>query len=311
MDAKSNPGTVARVKMHPKGPVFSSVVWGSMRSEEQFDSADKLADFLRFLLDRGVTTLDTANTYGIPDPYTTEEFLGKAIKLVGRDKFEIVTKCGIQRLSPHRKENHIRHYDFSEKEIRRSVGRSLEKLGIDHADAILLHRPDYLMDPEETAGALDALIAEGKTKFVGVSNMSPSRIDLLASRLKAPIVTNQIEFSPLYLNPISNGTFDHAIRVGYRPMIWSPVGGGRLLTSDDAQARKLRDILTRIAKENGLDGPAEAAMAFVARHPSKPVPIVGSGKRDRVDGAIKAIHTVMDRQDWYAIVTQTSEMLEL
>ena len=307
----AGPGNVARVKMHQSGPEFSSVIWGSMRSEEQFASPAALAEHLRFLLDRGVTTLDTANTYGIPDPYTVEEFLGKAIALVGRDKFEIVTKCGIQRLSPHRPENRIRHFDFSEKEIRRSVTRSLEKLGIDRADVILLHRPDYLMDPDETAGALGALIAEGKTRYVGVSNFSPSRFDLLASRLTAPLITNQIEFSPLHLDPISNGQFDHSLRLGYRPMYWSPVGGGRLLTGDDPKTARLRTLLTEIARRYDLDGPAEAAIAFVARHPAKGAPIVGSGKRERMDGAIKAANTVMDRQDWYAIVTETSPMLEL
>ena len=101
----ADPGPVARVRMHPKGPEFSGVVWGSMRSEEQFDSPAKLADFLRFLLDRGITTLDTANTYGIPHPYTVEEFFGKAVKEVGRDKFEIVTKAGIMRVGPHTPEN--------------------------------------------------------------------------------------------------------------------------------------------------------------------------------------------------------------
>ena len=78
-------------------------------------------NFLRFLLDHGITTLDTANTYGAP--YTTEEFLGKAVKEVGRDKFEIVTKCGIRRVSPLRPENRIRHYDYSETELR-TVGGS-------------------------------------------------------------------------------------------------------------------------------------------------------------------------------------------
>ena len=77
------------------------------------------------------------------------------------------------------------------------------------------------------------------------------------------------------------------------------------------KTRKIRDLLADIAKRNGLAGPAEAAIAFVARHPAKCVPIVGSGKRDRIDGAIKAVNTVMDRQDWYAIVTETSPMLEL
>lgn len=306
-----SPGPVARAKMHPQGPKFSGVVWGSMRSETQFSSPSELADFLRFLLDRGVTTIDTANTYGEPHPYTVEEFLGKAIAMVGRDKFEIVTKCGIQRLSPHRPENRIRHFDFSENEIRRSVGRSLEKLGIDQADVILLHRPDYLMDPDETASALDALIAEGKTRFVGVSNFSPSRLDLLASRLKAPLITNQIEFSPLHLDPISNGQFDHAIRLRYRPMIWSPVGGGRLLTGEDAKTVKLRALLADVARRYHLDGPAEAAIAFVARHPAKGVPIVGSGKRERMEGAVKAVNAVIDRQDWYAVVTETSPMLDL
>jgi predicted oxidoreductase len=302
---------LARAKMHPDGPEFSAIVWGSMRSEEQFRSPSELAEFLRFLLDRGVTTLDTANTYGIPDPYTTEEFLGKAIAEVGRDKFEIVTKCGIQRLSPHRTENRIRHFDFSEKEINRSVNRSLEKLGIDHADVILLHRPDYLMDPDETAAALENLIASGRTKYVGVSNFSASRYDLLASRMKSPLVTNQIEFSPAFLEPISNGRFDNAIRNRYRPMIWSPVGGGALLKGEDERTRKIRALLTEIAERMGLDGPADAAISFVVRHPARGVPIVGSGKRERIDGAIKAAGTVMDRQDWYAIVTETSPMLEL
>lgn len=302
---------VARARLHRNGPEFSSVIWGSMRSEEQFRSADELADFLRFLLDRGVTTLDTANTYGYPDPYTVEEFLGKAIAKVGRHKFEIVTKCGIQRVSPHRPVNRVRHYDFTEKEIRRSIGRSLEKLGIDQADLILLHRPDYLMDPTETAGALDALIAEGKTKHVGVSNFSPSRYRLLASKLKAPIVTNQVQFSPIFLDPISNGTFDTAMIEGHRPMIWSPIGGGRLMTGSDEQTVKIRQILTAIAERNGLAEPAEAAIAFVVRHPAKGLPIIGTGKRDRMDAAIKAAALELDRMDWYEVVAATSPWLEL
>ena len=304
-----NPGEVARVKLHKSGPEFSRVVWGSMRSEEQFSSVDQLADHLRFLLDRGVTTIDTANTYG--GPYTVEEFLGKAIAKVGRDKFEIITKCGIRRVSDLRPDNRIRHYDFTESELRPSVERSLQKLGIDHVDLLLLHRPDYLMDPAETAAVLDAFVAEGKTRHLGISNFSVSRHDLLAAFLKAPIVTNQLEFSPTHLDPISNGVFDLAIRVGHRPMIWSPVGGGRLLTGDDERTVKIRNLLTDIAKRTGLAGPGEAAIAFVARHPVGGLPIIGSGKRERLEGAIAAVNNPLSRQDWYEIATVTSPMLEL
>lgn len=304
-----DPGPVARVRMHERGPEFSGVIWGSMRSEEQFASPGELAEFLRFLLDRGITTIDTANTYGAP--YTTEEFLGKALKEVGRDKFQVVTKAGIRRLSPLRPDNRVRHFDFSAAELKPSVDRSLQKLGIDYADLILLHRPDYLMDPAETAGVLDDFIAAGKTRYVGVSNFSPSRYELLASRLKASIVTNQVEFSPLHLDPIPDGTFDLAIRVGHVPMIWSPIGGGQLLKGDDERTVKLRTVLTDIAKRTGLAGPAEAAIAFVARHPARGIPIIGSGKRERLDGAIEAVNHPLDRQDWYEVVSVTSPMLEL
>jgi predicted oxidoreductase len=302
-------GAVSRVRMHAGGPEFSSVVWGSMRSEEQFRSPGDLAEFLRFLLDHGITTLDTANTYGAP--YTTEEFLGKAIKEVGRGKFEIVTKCGIRRVSPLRPENRLRHYDYSETELRTSVDRSLQKLGIDYADVIILHRPDYLMDPDETAATLDGFIAAGKARHVGVSNFSPSRHELLASRLKTPIVTNQIEFSPIHLQPISDGTFDLALRVGHVPMIFSPLGGGRLLKAEDEKTVKMRAVLSDIARRYGFAGPGEAAIAFVARHPSRCLPIIGSGKRERLLAAIDAASRPLDRQDWYEVVAVESPMLEL
>jgi predicted oxidoreductase len=300
-----------RIRIHENGPEFSGVVWGSMRSEQQFASSHALAEHLRFLLDRGITTLDTAPPYGHPDPYTVEEFLGRAIAEVGRDKFEIVTKCGIQRVSPHRTENWIRHFDSSAKEILRSVDRSLQKLKVETIDVLLVHRPDYLMDPDETARALDRVISEGKARYIGVSNFSPSRLNLLASRLKAPIVTNQVQFSPLHLKPVSDGTFDLALQLGHVPMIWSPVAGGRLLTSDDEAIRGMRSVLGEIARKYGLAGPAEAALAFVVRHPAGRLPVIGSGNRERIDGAVKAAETEIDRQDWYSVITEVDSTLNL
>ena len=120
--------------------------------------------------------------------------------------------------------------------------------------------------------------------------------------MKAPIVTYQVQFSPLYLRPVSDGTFDLAQKLGHKPMIWSPVGGGNLLTSTDEKVVELRSLLTEIALRMGLPGPAEAAMAFVARHPVGGMPIVGSGKRERVDGAIQAVNAAFARDDWYEVV---------
>ncbi len=306
----AHPGPVSRVKIYKQGPEFSRVIWGSMRSEEQFSSATELAGFLDFLLERGITTLDTAATYGAP--YSTERFLGQALKEHGgRDRFEIVTKCGICRPGPVIPEFRTRYFDSSPEHIVKFVDRSLGELGIDTIDVMLLHRADHLMEPEATAAALDGVIKQGKVRHIGVSNFLPSRFELLQSYLKAPIVTNQVQFSPLYLRPVSDGTFDLALKLGHKPMIWSPVGGGRLLTSDEEEIVALRNLLTNIARRMGLPGPAEAAMAFVARHPVVGMPIVGSGKRERVDGAIQALNTDFARDDWYEIVSKSSPQLEV
>lgn len=92
-------------------------------------------------------------------------------------------------------------------------------------------------------------------------------------------------------------------------MIWSPVGGGRLLTSQDDHIVQLRELLQGIAQTYDLDGPVEASIAFVAKHPVGGIPLIDSGKRERISGAIKAINTTMDRQDWYSIVTATNPSL--
>ena len=305
----NSPGPVSRVKIHPQGPEFSRVIWGSMRSKDQFSSSAELAAFLDFLLERGITTIDTASVYGAP--YTVERFLGEALKQQGdRDRFEIVTKCGICRPGPVLPFR-LRYFDLSPEHIRWSVDRSLSEMGIDVIDVLILHRSDHLMDPDATAAALDGVVAAGKVRAIGVSNFLLTRFELLQSRLKAPIVTNQVQFSPLYLRPAGDGTFDLALKLGHKPMIWSPVGGGDLLASIDEKIVDLRNLLTAIAERMGLPGPAEAAMAFVARHPVGGMPIVGSGKRERIDGAIQAVNAEFARDDWYEVVSKMSPWLEL
>lgn len=98
--------------------------------------------------------------------------------------------------------------------------------GVERIDLLLIHRPDELMAVAETAAALDAVVAAGKVGHVGVSNHAPPRLDLLAGRLSAPLATNQIELSPIELAPLGDGTLDQAQTRGFRPMIWSPTGGG-------------------------------------------------------------------------------------
>ena len=96
-------------------------------------------------------------------------------------------------------------------------------------------------------------------------------------------------------------------------MIWSPVGGGQLLTGDDARTKKIRDLLTAHRQATTVSTGRPKRRSRLSRAiRSKRVPIVGSGKRERVSMARSRRSTrVMDRQDWYAVVTETSPMLEL
>ena len=302
-----NTKSLERVSLSPNGPVLSRLVWGSMRSLEQFSSPTELASFLAFLLDHGITSLDTADIYG---NYAVEEFLGKALSELGsqRSQFEIITKAGIaisKPGGPHR----IKHYNSTAAHIRHQAETSLRKLGVEILDVLLVHRPDHLMDADDTAAALDTLVAEGKVRHVGVSNFGPHKWRLLSSRMKAPLVTNQIQLSPIYLDTLSDGSLDLAQELRIRPMIWSPVGGGKLLSETSTGATAARLALTAIAQRYGLAGPGESAIAWVARHPAAPLPIIGSGHRERIEGALAALATRLDYQDWYEVLLATNPAL--
>ena len=291
---------IERAKLHSEGPEFSRLIWGSMRAFDQFTSARQLADFLLFLVDHGITTIDTADVYG---RYGVENYLGAALKLMGaaKKKLQVITKAGICNTNELRPENRLKHYDLSTHHITAALDSSLLNLGLDTVDLLLVHRPDPLMNADETARALDHAVAAGKVKHVGVSNFRPSQFELLASRLKAPIVTNQIQFSPLYLDPLNDGTLDLMQRLRIRPQIWSPLAGGRLVTANDERSARVRDALAVVARALDLAGPAEAALAWVLRHPSRPLPILGSSRRERVEAAIAALSVEIDRQAWYEV----------
>ena len=161
------------------------------------------------------------------------------------------------------------------------------------------------MDADETAEAFDKLIGAGTIGHAGVSNFTVSQFELLHAALKNPLVTNQIEFSPLHFDPITDGTLDQAQRLGFRPMAWSPFGGGSLFSSDVPQAARIRAALEGVAEDFGLGiagkGAGPAAIAWLMRRPSNPVPVVGTSKLDRLKGLVAAANVTLDRQDWYAI----------
>jgi aryl-alcohol dehydrogenase-like predicted oxidoreductase len=94
------------------------------------------------------------------------------------------------------------------------------------------------MDPQAVNEAFTALRTEGKVRYFGVSNFTAAQFNMLASRVKVPLVTNQIEYSVMHMDAQADGTLDLCQQLGIRPMAWSPLGGGRLFHEDSAQAAR-------------------------------------------------------------------------
>ncbi len=248
-------------------------------------------------LELGITTLDHADIYG---DYTCEARFGAIVPTALRQKMQLVTKCGIKLVSPNRPEHRLKTYDTSAKHILHSVETSLKNLRTDYLDALLLHRPNPLMNADEIAEAFTSLRTSGKVLEFGVSNFTPSQVSLLQSRLSFKLVTNQIEFSVLHLTPMYDGTLDQAQERAMPPMAWSPLAGGRLFGEGEV-AWRVRAELSSVAGELGASL-QQVALAWIIKHPSKPMPILGSGKIERLKDAVKADSLMLSDEQWFRIL---------
>ena len=282
----------------PSRLALSPIVAGLWRlGDWQLDVSQRVR-WIEQALELGITSFDHADIYG---DYGAERLFGEALKAAPalREKMQLVTKCGIRLCSP-RLPYRLNHYDTSPAYVRAQVEQSLRNLHTGELDLVLIHRPDYLMDADELADTFATLTREGKVRHWGVSNHSASQFALLHAR--HPLSTNQIEMSPLHLHALDDGTLDQAQQLGLRPMIWSPLGGGRLFTGEDAQARRVREEMSAIAARLGVSL-ATLAFAWVLRHPSRPHPITGTGRLEGLREAVAALDVRLEPEDWYAIWT--------
>lgn len=292
-----------RARLHAEGPDFSAVIWGAWRVLKGSgpDSPQALARFIAGAVELGVTSFDHADIYG---GYRMEALFGEALTLWGgsRHSIEIITKCGIMAKAPARPEHRIGHRDTRAAHIRASVDASLGHFRTDYLDLLLIHRPDPLMDADETARGLEDVVKAGKVRSVGVSNHAPSQLELLQSRLSIPLTTNQVQASVLHTAPLADGTFDQAQRMRARPMIWSPLGGGALFSGESEQACRVRAALTAIGGRTGISDIGQLALAWLAMHPVGMVPVVGTSSLARLESAVASLDVTLERQDWYAVL---------
>ncbi len=281
------------------GIEVSRLVYGMWRLGDDVDtSAKHVQAKIETCLAQGITSFDQADIYG---GYTAEALLGAALRATPglRDKMEIITKCGIVAPVGRHAGVRVKHYDTSAAHINASVETSLRGMAIDHIDLLLIHRADPLMNQHETGGALDALVASGKVRAVGVSNFRPWEFTLLQSAMKTPLATNQIELNLVAHEAFTNGDVAFHQERGVPLMAWSPLAGGRLLAE---AGEPLRSRLSEIGAAHNTDWSA-VAVAWLLRHPAQIIPVMGTNSLPRVANIADALRVEIDRQTWFELYT--------
>ncbi|KUO59098.1 oxidoreductase [bacterium BRH_c32] len=280
---------------------LSKIVAGFWRLKEWNYSTQDIENLTNFCLENGVTSFDHADIYG---NYECDLEFGKVLNHNSslREKMTIVTKCGIKLGTEKNPELSMTIYDTSYNNIIKSAENSLEHLKTDYIDVLLIHRPDPLTDPDEVAKAFAQLKNAGKVKYFGVSNFLPFQYDLIASRLDFPLVTNQIEFSVLYSDPLFDGSIAKCQTEKIYPMAWSPLAGGRLFNNyNDEKTNRVRSLLNELSQKYSkpID---EIALAWINYHPADFHIVLGTGKIERIKSALNSLAIKLDREDWYKIL---------
>ncbi len=266
-------------------------------------------------LEGGINYFDHADIYGGGN---SEKLFGEYLKRHAgvRDKIFIQTKCAI----------HDGQFDFSKEHIVKSVEGSLSRLGVDHVDALLLHRPDTLMEPEEVAEAFELLESSGKVRAFGVSNQNPMQIELLKTAVKQPIIANQLQFSITEAGMVTSGmnvnmknaesvvhdtgVLEYSRIKNITIQAWSPFQYGFFEGSfiDNERFPKLNEKLSEIAERYGITKTG-VATAWILRHPANMQLIAGTMTPARLKEICNASDITLTRAEWYEIYRSAGHCL--
>ena len=265
-------------------------IWGANHSES---GVQKL---IETSLEEDLYTFDHADIYG---GYTTEELFGNAFSemKINREKIQLITKCGI--CMPSEKKNFpLKYYNYSKEYILNQVDESLKNLKTDYIDLLLLHRPSPLINPEEIAAAFGVLRSSGKVRDFGVSNFTTSQFDLI-SKYFPKLVTNQVEVSLTETKAFYDGTIDQMMLKKLQPMAWSVMG--TYFSEDSERTARIKSVLEVLTKKYNAEE-AQLLLAFLLKHPSKIIPIIGTSKVESIKSLKKSLQINLEIEDWFSLL---------
>ncbi|MEV6964514.1 aldo/keto reductase [Hamadaea sp. NPDC051192] len=281
-----------------QGPEVGVVGLGCMGMSHAYDDPANRDDdvsigVIRQALDLGVTLIDTADVYG---PYTNEELVGRALTGACRDRAVLATKVGLVPDNSGSANNTSPNYgrNGSPEYIRRAIDASLRRLGTDHVDLYQLHRVDPTVPIEETWGAMAETVAAGKTRQIGLSEVTADEIR--RAQTVHPVASVQSELSLWTRDPLAE-VLPYCVGEGIAFLPFSPLGrgflAGRVSSFDELPADDFRRRLPRFQQDAlranlALVGrvqavadrigatPAQVALAWVLAQGEWVVPIPGT-----------------------------------
>jgi aryl-alcohol dehydrogenase-like predicted oxidoreductase len=259
------------------GPLAGAIALGCMGMSEFYEPVpehEAIATIHR-ALELGMTLIDTSDMYGRGE---NERLVGRALR-DRRDRALLATKTGIVRRAD---DPAYRGVNGRPDYIRAACDASLARLGVDHVDLYYLHRLDPAVPVEESVGAIAELVAAGKVRRIGVSELSAGTLRRAAAA--APIASLQSEYSLFTRDVETNGVLAAARELGIALVAYAPLGRGMLtgtlrstnaLAEGDVRRRVPRfdpgnfernlalvDALTAIARQHRCR-PAQLALAWV------------------------------------------------
>ena len=296
-----------------KLPTISLGWWYNFGGRDVLENGRAIA---RRAFDLGVTHFDLANNYG-PPPGSAEETFGRLLKedfAPYRDELVISTKAGYDMWPGPYGEWGSRKYLLA------SLDQSLKRMGLEYVDIFYSHRPDPETPLEETMGALDAAVRQGKALYAGISNYSPEQTRQAAAILRGlgtPCLIHQARYSMLD-RWVEDGLLDALEKEGIGCIVFSPLAQGQLtdrylngipegaratktervwLTPDNVEqnlpkVRKLNEIAQRRGQKL-----SQMALAWVLRKPAVTSALVGASSVKQLDDNQGALNNLNFAQE--------------
>ncbi|MZQ84790.1 L-glyceraldehyde 3-phosphate reductase [Paenibacillus sp. 5J-6] len=303
-----------------KLPPISLGLWHNFGGVDTFESSRTLS---RHAFDLGITHFDLANNYG-PPAGSAESTFGQIMKkdlFPYRDELIIATKAG------HRMWEGPYGDRGSRKSMLASLDQSLKRLGLDYVDIYYSHRYDIESPLEETMGALDQAVRQGKALYVGVSNYNAEQTERAAGILKSlgtPFVIHQVHYS-MFERRLEQGLLDVLAQEGIGSIAYSPLarglltdrylenipadsraaGGSVFLRPEDITEEKIAKsrLLQVLAQERG-QSLAQMALAWVLRKGRVTSALIGASKVKQLDDNVAALNQLHFTEDELALIDQ-------